>query len=371
MISPIEIVLALRLKVSLIPVTVRVTTLEKEVAELKKDPLHTQVIALVDDHLDARPGATIDEFMNFLLASLTTRITEQMVKESLEEAVLAKVSSQPQTSYEATATLTEFELKKILIDKMDKNKDKDEDPSAGSDRGLKKRKTSKDTEPTKKVRNAKDQEENPEPTDPDWNFGKTPQQGQTRQSSQATRAEEPQTSFNELMDTSFDFSAFVLNRLNITDLTQEILVGPAFNLMKGTYHRGRQVIPQDYFINNDLEYLKGGDLSKRYSTSVTKTKVATYEIKWFKDLVRNLWVSEKVTYDKHAYLGISHWRPKRQRFYGYARNLTSSKDVYSIRRIITVTRLTIEKNYDYDHLEEIKVRKHDQQLYTFKEFNFL
>ncbi|GKB69546.1 hypothetical protein Tco_0930958 [Tanacetum coccineum] len=127
-------------------------------------------------------------------------------------------------------------------------------------------------------------------------------------------------------------------------------------------HRGRQVIPQDYFINNDLEYLKGGDLSRRYSTSVTKTKVATYEIKWFKDLVRNLWVSEKVTYDKHAYLGISHWRPKRQRFYGYARNLTSSKDVYSRRRIIAVTRLTIEKKYDYGHLEEIEVCRHDRHL---------
>ncbi|GKD47360.1 hypothetical protein Tco_1272005 [Tanacetum coccineum] len=53
----------------------RVTALEKEVAELKKDPIHTQVIALVDDHLDARLGATKDEFMNFLSASLTTRIT--------------------------------------------------------------------------------------------------------------------------------------------------------------------------------------------------------------------------------------------------------------------------------------------------------
>ncbi|GJZ32285.1 hypothetical protein Tco_0577721 [Tanacetum coccineum] len=31
----------------------RVTTLEKEVAELKKDPLHTQVTALVNDLLDA------------------------------------------------------------------------------------------------------------------------------------------------------------------------------------------------------------------------------------------------------------------------------------------------------------------------------
>ncbi|GKE02373.1 hypothetical protein Tco_1390356 [Tanacetum coccineum] len=57
----------------------RVTTLEKEVVELKKDPLHTQVTALVDDHLDARLGATRDEFMNHLYASITTRIIEQVM----------------------------------------------------------------------------------------------------------------------------------------------------------------------------------------------------------------------------------------------------------------------------------------------------
>ncbi|GKD32795.1 hypothetical protein Tco_1248304 [Tanacetum coccineum] len=188
--------------------------MEQEVAKLKKDPLHTQVTALVDEHLDAKLGATRDEFMNFLSASLTARITEQvkiqlpqilpqemsnfappeiqrMINESFEHVVLAKESSQPQSSYEAAATLTEFELKKILINKMDKiesylvapehrdcyeglkksyeldktffstydkvyslkrsrkDKDKDEDPSAGSDRGLKKRKTSKDAESTK------------------------------------------------------------------------------------------------------------------------------------------------------------------------------------------------------------------------------
>ncbi|GJY12660.1 hypothetical protein Tco_0381969 [Tanacetum coccineum] len=40
-----------------------------------------------------------------------------MVQESLEDSVLAKESSQSQSSYEAAATLKEFELKKILIDK--------------------------------------------------------------------------------------------------------------------------------------------------------------------------------------------------------------------------------------------------------------
>ncbi|GKA31777.1 hypothetical protein Tco_0718144 [Tanacetum coccineum] len=33
----------------------------------------------------------------------------------------------------------------------------------------------------------------------------------------------------------------------------------------------------------------GGDLSRRYSTSVMKIKAATYELKWIKDLVQELW----------------------------------------------------------------------------------
>ncbi|GJW55430.1 hypothetical protein Tco_0099515 [Tanacetum coccineum] len=60
----------------------RITTLEKEVAEIKKNPLHTQVTSLVDEHLDTRLGETREEFMNFLLESLTTRIKEQ-VKDQL------------------------------------------------------------------------------------------------------------------------------------------------------------------------------------------------------------------------------------------------------------------------------------------------
>ncbi|GKE94011.1 hypothetical protein Tco_1578866, partial [Tanacetum coccineum] len=48
-----------------------------------------------------------------------------MAQESLEDAVLAKESSQPQFSYKDATTLTEFELKKILIDKIgDKSQSK-------------------------------------------------------------------------------------------------------------------------------------------------------------------------------------------------------------------------------------------------------
>ncbi|GKD97864.1 hypothetical protein Tco_1381761 [Tanacetum coccineum] len=87
----------------------RITALEKEVADLKKDPLETQVTSLVDSHLDTRLGETRQEFMNLLSESLTARIKEQ---------------------------------------RGQKDKDKDEDPSAVSDRGLNKRKLSKDAEPT-------------------------------------------------------------------------------------------------------------------------------------------------------------------------------------------------------------------------------
>nr|GEZ49901.1 hypothetical protein [Tanacetum cinerariifolium] len=59
--------------------------------------------------------------------------------------------------------------------------------------------------------------------------------------------------------------------------------------------------------------------------------------------------------------------PKRQHFYGFAANMSSSKDVYYRKRIIAVTRLTIMKKYDYGHLEEIEVHREDQMLYKFRE----
>ncbi|GKB11358.1 hypothetical protein Tco_0845281, partial [Tanacetum coccineum] len=225
-----------------------------------------------------------------------------MVKESLEDAVLAKESSQPPSSYKAAATLIEFELKKILIDKMDKSesylaapehrecyeglkksydldktifstygkvyslkrsqKDKDEDRSTGSDRGLKKRKTGKDAAPATDLDMPQDQEENlgndneepkekvaskhdwftkptqpQELTDPYWNIDKTPQQGQNQSwlMTLASSAEKSSKTFDELMSFLVDFSAFIMNDLKINNLTQETLLGPAFRLLKGIH----------------------------------------------------------------------------------------------------------------------------------------
>ncbi|GJW77245.1 hypothetical protein Tco_0138927 [Tanacetum coccineum] len=236
-----------------------------------------------------------------------------MVKESLEDVVLAKESFQLQSSYEVVATLTEFELKKILIDKIDKSESYLAAPEYRDcyeglrkfydldktffDTYEKKRKTGKDAEPTKgpKAKESQsgsskgtksqskssgksvqseepefevadsdmpqDQEENlgnddvepkekvaskrdwftkptqpQEPTDPDWNVYKTPQQGQNQSwlMTLASSADKPSKTFDELMSTPIDFSAFIMNSLKINNLTQETLLGPAFRLLKGT-----------------------------------------------------------------------------------------------------------------------------------------
>ncbi|GKE40512.1 hypothetical protein Tco_1463917, partial [Tanacetum coccineum] len=82
--------------------------------------------------------------------------------------------------------------------------------------------------------------------------------------------------------------------------------------------QGRQVVPSNYFFNNDLEYLKGGSSSGKYTTSTTKTKAAKYNnIEGIKDMVQTLW--------------------------------------------------SPVKKYDYGYLDEIIVRREDHKLYKFKE----
>nr|GFB54463.1 hypothetical protein [Tanacetum cinerariifolium] len=190
--------------------------------------------------------------------------------------------------------------------------------------------------------------------------------------SELAKQADSRPSFNELLDTPIDFSNFIMNRLCVDTLTPKLLVGPTYELMRGScnslteleYHleevykattdqldwvnpegqqyphnllqplplipdnRGRRVIPFAHFINNDLEYLRGGASSRKYTTSMTKTKVADYgHIKWIEDL-----------------------------FYGFAVNRESSLDVYSKRRIIAVTDLKIVEWHNYKHLDWISER---------------
>nr|GEV47209.1 reverse transcriptase domain-containing protein [Tanacetum cinerariifolium] len=110
------------------------------------------------------------------------------------------------------------------------------------------------------------------------------------------KARQPPRTFDELMGTPINFLAYVMNHLKIDNLTQDILAGPAFNLLTEgrkypfylskplplIEYQGRQVVLANYFINNDLEDLKCGSSSSKCATSKTRTKVANVKvIRWY------------------------------------------------------------------------------------------
>ncbi|GKA17180.1 hypothetical protein Tco_0697017 [Tanacetum coccineum] len=358
-------------------------------------------------------------------------------------------------AYEADKILSDTYGDTVTIKRPRDGADDDQEPSAGTDRGSKRRRSGKEplyyAVPNRTITNTKAQERLllqhlhtrslkqvsmiqadeevqhlpdwfQQPTrlpSPDHAWNKSiPAVHESVQPwlSNLARRQDPRESFDELTDTTFDFSAFVMNRLNVNTLTPELLAGPTFELMKGTCKslteleyfceevykattekldwinpegrqyphdlrqplplvpnsQGRHVIPFLHFINNDLEYLRGGESSRKYSTSVTKTMAADYgHIKWIEDLVPNsMWSQMIVKYDKFALWGISHWGKKRRQFYAFATTRESARDVYSKRRIIAVTKVEIVEWQNYKHLDWITVRRDDDVLYKFKEGDF-
>ncbi|GKE61985.1 hypothetical protein Tco_1512352, partial [Tanacetum coccineum] len=208
---------------------------------------------------------------------------EKTVNEQLKVEVLTYSSNKSNTSHVVAANLSELELKKILIDKMENTvsfkrcrdaEDKDEEPSAGSNRGSKKRRAGKEPESTsapkektfkitgkstegsksphksaqaeEPMHTTKDLEEpvhqefvtgdtedkpdeetsqhpdwfkkpaNPPTPDRDWNKTLPTAHGPVQPwLSTLAQKEDTHESFNKLMDTPLDFSAFVMNRLKV------------------------------------------------------------------------------------------------------------------------------------------------------------
>nr|GEY81114.1 hypothetical protein [Tanacetum cinerariifolium] len=333
----------------------------------------------VDENIKKIIKVQVKEQANAQVSKILPRI-KLAVNEQLEAEVLTRSSHSSRTCYAVAADLSEMELKKILIEKMEGNKsiqrsdaqrnlykalvdayesdkiildtyeetvtlkrrrdddeDKDEEPSAGPDRGSKRRREGKEPE-----------------------SASTPSKTATKSTGRSiTGSRSRQASTSE--------SAFAVEPVQTTsqmeepshpEFETELLARPTYKLMKWSckslieleYHleevykattdqldwvnpegrhyphnllqrlplipdnRGRHVIPFAYFINKDLEYLRGGASSRKYTTSVTKIKAADYRhIKWIKDLVpRTMWIQDPIDYDKHALRGVSHWGRKRK-----------------------------------------------------------
>ncbi|GKC40688.1 hypothetical protein Tco_1053072, partial [Tanacetum coccineum] len=269
---------------TLFAIYLRVSDLEKEVKELKNVDHSTTLIAIIKSKV---PTA---------------------VKEYLE--CLGHALQKHKALYHAL-------MESILAD--EEVMDHDEDPPAGLDQGLKRRKTSKDVEPSKRSKLTDSSKGNTssqlkpkstsmsvhleetfyevEATEMTYNqgddMGKLVDDKPTQNwLGDLAKAEKPPLTFNELMSTPIDLSAYAMNRLKISNLTKADLNNPKgdqcpFDLSKPlplVESRGRQIILADYFFNNDLEYLRGGSTGRKYTTSITKTKDDKYDLRGIEDM---------------------------------------------------------------------------------------
>ncbi|GJX64690.1 hypothetical protein Tco_0299033 [Tanacetum coccineum] len=346
----------------------RVTNLEKDVSEMNQFDKYAQAIssipAIVNRYIDNKLGEAIQQaikshiakcreealadkseyidltntsvraiikaevktqlphILTQVVSDFATPVIERNVTESLEVVFLAKSSSQPKSTYVVAASLSEFELTKILMNKMEEhksylradykkelydalvksyntNKDlfetygeiftlkrsrddkvKDQDPSAGSDRETKKGKSSKEAESSRDPRSKEK-----------FDTGNNDKQPDDEAASKIDWFKKPE---------------------------QPPTPDPGWNKRQHVDFK-----PPQTWISN---------------------------IAHVENLIRH---------------SMSSWILP-----STSLHLISSKEVYSRKRIIAVTSLKIRKWYDYGHFDKIKVRIEDQELYKFKEGDF-
>nr|GEW97324.1 hypothetical protein [Tanacetum cinerariifolium] len=276
----------------------------REVVQQKTDQLQDSLQRENDEFL-----RNIDENMKNVLKGLVkTQVKEQVsrilprveesVNATLEAEVLTRSSHSSRTSYAVAADLSEMELKKILIEKMEGNRsiqrsdeqrnlskalveaheadkaildtygestilkrrredDDQEGPSAGPNRGqsaqaeepvqttcqieetpLPVYETGADDQPIIQTSQHPEwfsQPRKPPSPDRSWNVALAAAQGNTQSwISELAKQADARSSFNELLDTPIDFSNFIMHRLNVDTLTPDLLAGPTYELMKGS-----------------------------------------------------------------------------------------------------------------------------------------
>nr|GEV83380.1 hypothetical protein [Tanacetum cinerariifolium] len=184
---------------------------------------------------------------------------------------------------------------------------------------------------------------------------------------QMAQAAVTQYSFNKFLATPIDFSekgvSLSWGKMGVVIGSRVLMEMGEKMAKKDTYQRSSCIL-WDYFINNDLEYLENESSSRKYTTSITKTKTVDYGQVKKRELSRKYTTS--ITKTKTVDYGQVKWIEDK-RFYGYASNMESSYDVYSRHKVIAVTRLKIMEWFGYNHLEEIIVRRQDDKLYKFRE----
>nr|GEY28407.1 hypothetical protein [Tanacetum cinerariifolium] len=175
--------------------------------------------------------------------------------------------------------------------------------------------------------------------DPEWNTRNSVDDGPEQNwLNDLANIEKPSLTFDDLMSTPIDFSAFAMNQLKISKLTKANLVRHVYNLLKGMC---KSYVELEYNIEDKPLPLHE---SQGQLTVLADFFFNKYAIEGIEDMVPTLWSLIKVAYAKYATLGISHWDPNVKRSM-----YTSSTGCPGIR-ILSVTSVTVDKWYGYEDL---------------------
>ncbi|GKC56953.1 hypothetical protein Tco_1084551 [Tanacetum coccineum] len=347
---------------------------------------------------------------------------EKTVNEQLEAEVLTRSSNESKTSHAVAANLSELELKKILIDKMENNKsihrsyeqnnlykalvdayesdklildtygdtvsfkrhrddeDKDEEPFAGSNRGSKRRRAGKEPESTSAPK---------EKTSGKLYEGS---KSQHKTASESAQTKEPMHTTKDLEEpANQEFETGVTkdqpNEETLYSLAQKEDPRELFNELMDT--------PLDFsaFVMNMLkvdtltpELLTGPtfELMKRSYKSLVELEYLFEEV--YKSTTDQLdWNNpdgQQYLHDLRKPLPLIP-NSRGRHITGTSNGLKiwsltecgvkcweSTRDVYSKRRIIAVIKLEIVDWHNYKHLDWITIRRDDDKLYKFKEGDF-
>nr|GEY94821.1 hypothetical protein [Tanacetum cinerariifolium] len=447
----------------------RVSALETKVSEFNQTSQFAEAIPLILSIVDNYLASKLKEEVNVAVRVQSNKLKEEAkaenqefinqvdstMKQIIKEQVKAKVSKiMPQIKKYVTESvgakvlgeMIKTRMKTTPLDQIEGRKEESQARMLNLSKGLKS-KESKSSSSFKGTQSQHKSSEEPEFEAADIEMhqdqgnesGHIDDQPDNEKwisaiSKECYKERQPPHTFDELMCTPIYFSVYVMNHLKIDNLTQEILVGPTFNLLKGTcksiaeleYHfeecykavndrldwhdpkgreypfdlskpllliedQGRQVVPADYFINNDLEYLKGGSSISKYATSTSRTMAAKYNnIKGREDMVPTLWSPyrrnrlmhtdelykfydgtllsvRRMLHDIASNLGMD-YLPIRH--YSNLEMKRSRIMVKAIDKLLFERSVKVMRWYDYGYLEEIVVRRDDNMLYKFKEDDF-
>nr|GEZ23563.1 hypothetical protein [Tanacetum cinerariifolium] len=338
-------------------------------------------VQLQSDRLRDEAQAENEDFLNKLDENIQKIIKEQVkvqvskilpkikktVNEQLEAKVLTRASNSSKTSYDM------------------------KNPSAGSDRGSKRRRAGKEPESTSAPKE-KTSKTSSKSTEGSKSHQKT--------ASESALAKEPMHTTQDLEEPAhLEFKTgttdvqpiaeasqhpewfqkqtkpstadpFLMNRLKVDTLTPELLAGPTYELMKGSC---KSLVELEFFLEevykattDQLDW--NNPEGQQYPHNLLKPLPLIHNSRGRHVIPFDHFINNDLEYlsgGASSQKYTTSVTKTKAADYGHIKE--SARDVYSKRRIIAVTKLQIVEWHNYKYLDWITVCKDDGKLYKLKE----